>query len=151
MVIRWYSRVILSTERFFSQRGFRIRLLTWATLVISLTFTKFMNVSSVIVSQSGEDVRLPLQTEHSSFSLFTSLAAFGDWIKLFLLGGLFETFRRVLSGLLHQLTESFFVTAEFDEHDETYVWMTFWLSRQKTWSTHHTYRLSCLRYIVLLI
>ena len=110
-----------------------------------------MNVSSVTVSQSGKDVRIPPQTELSSFSLVTSLAAFRDWVKLFLLGGLFETFRRLLSVLLHDLTESLFVTAEFDEHDETYVWMTFWLSRQKAWSTYRTYRLSCLRYIVLLI
>ena len=133
------------------QRSFRIRVLTWTTLASSLTFTKSMNVSSVIVPQSGEDVRLPSQTELPSSPLFTSLTALHDWVKLFLLGGLFESLRRLLSVLLHQLTESFFVTAEFDEHDETYVWMTFWLSRQRAWSTYHTYRLSRLRYIVLLI
>ena len=91
--------------------------------------------SAAAVSGLGMGSGLPLPTDISSLWIFlTSFTALHDWFKLFLLGGLLETSRRLLSFIWSHFTEPFFLTAEFEEHDETYVWMMLWLSKQKAWS-----------------
>jgi chaperone BCS1 len=49
-----------------------------------------------------------------------SMAALGDWLKLFVIGGFLETCRRSLSAWYQKLTDAFFITANFQEGDSSY-------------------------------
>ncbi|EUC56107.1 P-loop nucleoside triphosphate hydrolase, putative [Rhizoctonia solani AG-3 Rhs1AP] len=69
-------------------------------------------------------------------SLFTILLSFSglrDWLKLIVLGGALETFRRVASSLWQWAMGSFFVTVHLDNDDVAYDWMMIWLSLQPAW------------------
>lgn len=65
-----------------------------------------------------------------------SMGGMRDWIKLFIIGGFVESFRR-LAGILYQkVVESFFLTASFEEGDDAYDWMMVWLSKRPAWCAY---------------
>ncbi|KAE9397179.1 P-loop containing nucleoside triphosphate hydrolase protein [Gymnopus androsaceus JB14] len=64
--------------------------------------------------------------------LFTS-SAIRDWVKLFVIGGFFETCRRFATSSYSEVLSSFRIDAAFDEEDPTYAWMMVWLSKQPSW------------------
>lgn len=68
----------------------------------------------------------------SLFAFLLSFSALHDWIKLFLIGGAIETFRRFVSSVYYSFIESFFLTIRFEDEDEAFSWMMVWLARQKT-------------------
>jgi mitochondrial chaperone BCS1 len=71
-------------------------------------------------------------------SLWASLATFSglgpDWLKLVVLGGIVETFRRLLSTAWAKIVSGFWLSAEIDQSDKAYQWMMAWLSKQPAWS-----------------
>lgn len=66
-------------------------------------------------------------------SFILSISALRDWAKLLIIGSFFETCRRLLSILWSSTIDSFFITASFEDHDDTYKWMMIWLSKQPSW------------------
>ena len=98
------------------------------------------------------------------WALVLSYPALRDGAKLFILGGAIEIARRALMYVWTSFLESFFITAEFAEGDETYskylsfwktsrwsdlcfpVWMMFWLSKQPKWNKARSVRVSTSRY-----
>ncbi len=88
---------------------------------------------------------LKMPTGFSSLLAFIySFAALQDYVKLIVLGGAFETLRRLFSASRKSLTDQFFVTATFESDDisfgdhsfplpvakltQSLEWMVFWLS-----------------------
>ncbi|KAF8159432.1 P-loop containing nucleoside triphosphate hydrolase protein [Crassisporium funariophilum] len=69
----------------------------------------------------------------SLFTFLVSFSALRDWLKLIVLGGVLETFRRLAFHLYYKLYNSFFITARFDEDDSSYDWMMVFLSDQPSW------------------
>lgn len=64
---------------------------------------------------------LPLGlTPTTIFSLLLSFSALRDWLKLIVIGGVFETARRLCLRLWSSFTEAFWITASFEEHDDSY-------------------------------
>ena len=53
-------------------------------------------------------------------SLLLSFSALRDWLKLIVIGGAIETCRRSCMRLWSSVIESFWITASFDEHDQSY-------------------------------
>lgn len=51
--------------------------------------------------------------------LFSS-TGFQDWVKLFLIGGIFETCRRTASRAWHNIVDSIWITVDFEEGDDSY-------------------------------
>lgn len=60
----------------------------------------------------------------SSFSslvtLLLSFNALGDWLKFLIVGGLLETCRRVLLFVWTYVTNSLWMTVEFEQEDATF-------------------------------
>lgn len=72
---------------------------------------------------------LTIPTDFSSLITFIySFSALGDYFKLIVLGGAFETLRRLYSASFTSLVDRFFITATFESEDLSYEWMMFWLS-----------------------
>lgn len=69
----------------------------------------------------------------SIIPLLFGVPALGDWLKLFLLGGLLESFRRFASTIWQYFIDSFWLTVHFEGNDSAYDWMMIWLSSQPTW------------------
>ncbi|KIK54778.1 hypothetical protein GYMLUDRAFT_48477 [Collybiopsis luxurians FD-317 M1] len=69
----------------------------------------------------------------SIITLLFSFSALRDWSKLILIGGSFETCRRLVFGLYYKILASFWVNAYFEETDACYRWMMVWLSNQPSW------------------
>ncbi|KAG5719086.1 hypothetical protein E4T56_gene2122, partial [Termitomyces sp. T112] len=70
-------------------------------------------------------------------SLLTLLFSFSpsrDWLKLVIIGGIFESFRSFLMIGYYKFVDSFFIRASFDCDDPSYHWILVWLSRQPSWS-----------------
>lgn len=59
-------------------------------------------------------------TVASLWTFLLSLSAIRDGAKLFVLGGALESTRRLLSLAWTSVAESFFITAEFEEKDDTF-------------------------------
>ncbi|GLB41025.1 putative AAA ATPase family protein [Lyophyllum shimeji] len=75
----------------------------------------------------------------SSFIAFAySFSALRDWLKLIVIGGLFEwlfeSCRRLVTRLYDKVVGLFFIRASFEETDASYLWILVWLSRQPSWS-----------------
>ncbi|KAJ3527758.1 hypothetical protein NM688_g8085 [Phlebia brevispora] len=66
-------------------------------------------------------------------SLLLSFSALRDWLKLIVIGGTIETCRRMCLRLWHLFIESFWISACFNDHDESYNWVMFWLSKHPKW------------------
>lgn len=49
-----------------------------------------------------------------------SFAGFQDWLKLFLIGGIFETCRRTVLYAWHNIVDSFWMAIDFEEGDDSY-------------------------------
>ncbi|KAF8460460.1 P-loop containing nucleoside triphosphate hydrolase protein [Russula ochroleuca] len=72
---------------------------------------------------------LKIPTDFSSlFTFIYSFSALRDYLKLIVLGGAFETLRRLYSASYRNLMDRFFITATFESEDSSYEWMMFWLS-----------------------
>lgn len=56
----------------------------------------------------------------SLLSFLLSFSALSNWLKLVALGSLLETFRRLGFYLYHKISDSFFVTAHFEDGDTCY-------------------------------
>lgn len=85
-----------------------------STLVVETPLPQNQNVSA-------ESLASALPADLSS--LFTLLFSFGgvsDWLKLFVIGGVLETCRRAVFGTWRSLINQFYITAEFDEDDDSY-------------------------------
>ncbi|TRM69873.1 P-loop containing nucleoside triphosphate hydrolase protein [Schizophyllum amplum] len=67
-------------------------------------------------------------------SLFFWFSALPDWIKLLVIGGVVETCRRMLFVLYRHAANAFVITATFNDNDDCFNWMMFWLSRQPSWT-----------------
>ena len=53
-------------------------------------------------------------------TLLLSFTEFQDWLKLLLIGGIFETCRRVVFQVWHAIVDSFWVSVDFEEYDDSY-------------------------------
>ncbi|KAF8505062.1 BCS1 N terminal-domain-containing protein [Gautieria morchelliformis] len=67
-------------------------------------------------------------------SLLISLAVRNqDVLKLVVIGGLIETFRRFADRTWNWFLNTWFITAYFDNTDDTFEWMMVWLAKQSIW------------------
>ncbi|KAI0686404.1 P-loop containing nucleoside triphosphate hydrolase protein [Cytidiella melzeri] len=69
----------------------------------------------------------------SIFSLLLSFAALREWLKLLVIGGAIETTRRCCLRLWTAVVESFWLTACFEQNDNSYSWALYWLSKHPSW------------------
>ena len=53
-------------------------------------------------------------------TILLSFTGFQDWLKLFLIGGVFETCRRVAFQAWHSLVDSIWITIDFEDGDDSY-------------------------------
>ena len=87
-------------------------------------------------------------------SLFSSSGPAGDWLKLFVLGGILEVLRRALMFAWKKLVNQFWITLVLEEYNDSYcksrlssrhrttglktrndiAWMMLWLSKHPAWS-----------------
>ena len=75
------------------------------------------------------------QSQTSSLiSLLLTFPALRDWLKLIVIGGVLEGCRRSFFSTWNCIMASFFITAQFQEDDDSYDWMMVWLSKQPAWS-----------------
>ncbi|KAF8645067.1 hypothetical protein AX16_008125 [Volvariella volvacea WC 439] len=65
--------------------------------------------------------------------LLFSFSALRDWLKLIVIGGFFESCRRLASYLYRKIVDSFFLTVTFTEDDDSFDWMMVWLSKRPAW------------------
>ncbi|KAG6911034.1 hypothetical protein DXG01_005450 [Tephrocybe rancida] len=70
----------------------------------------------------------------SIFAFILSYSALRDWLKLIVIGGIFESFRRLIMTCYYKFIDSFFIRASFDNNDPSYEWILVWLSKQPSWS-----------------
>ncbi|KAG6837401.1 hypothetical protein H0H93_010019 [Arthromyces matolae] len=62
-----------------------------------------------------------LPNDVSSFiALLYSYSALRDWLKLIVIGGIFESFRRLMMTCYRKFLDSFFIRATFDSNDASY-------------------------------
>ncbi|KAH9995436.1 P-loop containing nucleoside triphosphate hydrolase protein [Russula compacta] len=84
---------------------------------------------NVTLNTTASATPLTMPTTFSSLLAFLySFSALRDYFKLIVLGGAFETLRRLYSSSYTNLVNRFFITATFDSHDISFQWMMFWLS-----------------------
>ncbi|KZT07303.1 P-loop containing nucleoside triphosphate hydrolase protein [Laetiporus sulphureus 93-53] len=70
----------------------------------------------------------------SLISSLLSISALREWLKLGIMGGVFEICRRFYSSFIQTLRDFFWLSVTFDEDDDCYEWIMFWLSRHPSWS-----------------
>lgn len=68
--------------------------------------------------------------------MFLSSSALRDWLKLIVIGGVFEYCRRLAFYCYGKLYSRFFITAYFEQGDTTYG--TFSMQDQDEYFTYHT-------------
>lgn len=56
----------------------------------------------------------------SLITVLYSFTALGDWLKLIIIGGLFESCRRLVLSLYYKFINSFFIRASFNQSDASY-------------------------------
>lgn len=56
----------------------------------------------------------------SLLMLLFSFSALRDWLKLIIIGGFFETARRLAFSAYYKVINSFFITVYFEEEDSSY-------------------------------
>lgn len=92
-------------------------------------------------------------------TVLLTFTGFQDWLKLFLIGGVFETCRRVFFQVWYSVVDSLWITVDFEEGDDSYGedltllagrliiavmsmltmycsptdWMMVWLSQHPAW------------------
>lgn len=67
-------------------------------------------------------------------TVLLSFTGFQDWLKLFLLGGVFETCRRTAFQAWDYVVDSLWITVDLEEGDDSYDWMMVWLSQHPAWT-----------------
>ena len=75
------------------------------------------------LSANLTNITTTLAEKPSLTTLATVLLSFTglqDWLKLFLIGGIFETCRRVVSQAWNNIVDLFWVTVDFEEGDDSY-------------------------------
>ncbi|KAI5120825.1 hypothetical protein M0805_003221 [Coniferiporia weirii] len=87
-----------------------------------------------------------LATVSSLWTFLLSFSTVRDGAKLFIVGGALESVRRLLVMAWASFVESFFITAEFEDRDDTFTWIMFWLSKQPKWSRSRSVRISTSKY-----
>ncbi|KAF8066756.1 hypothetical protein FPV67DRAFT_1768131 [Lyophyllum atratum] len=70
----------------------------------------------------------------SLIALLSSYSALRDWLKLIAIGGLIQSCRRLITSLYYKFINLFFISASFDQSDESYMWILIWLSKQPSWN-----------------
>ncbi|KAJ7625467.1 BCS1 N terminal-domain-containing protein [Roridomyces roridus] len=86
-------------------------------------------------SNSTAPTSLASVTDFSSLiAFFFTFGALRDWIKIFLFGGALESLRRLGLYLYRTFIDAFWITAHFDEDDDSYNWIMLFLSKQPAWS-----------------
>ncbi|KZP19387.1 P-loop containing nucleoside triphosphate hydrolase protein [Athelia psychrophila] len=88
--------------------------------------------ATFVAASTTQNLELPMSLP-GLFSLILSLPGLRDWLKLLLLGSIFETFRRFSSIIWSSIVNSFFITAQFKDEDCSYDWMMVWLAKQPGW------------------
>ena len=53
-------------------------------------------------------------------TVLLSFTGFQDWLKLLLIGGIFETCRRVFFQAWNSVVDSFWITVDFEQGDDSY-------------------------------
>ncbi|KAK0444217.1 uncharacterized protein EV420DRAFT_1574822 [Desarmillaria tabescens] len=102
--------------------------------LLNSTVVEVANATSA-VPQATIESPLTIPTDLSSLiSLLFSFSALRDWLKLIVLGGFFETCRRVIFTQYAKLVNAFYINATFEEDDPSYEWMIVWLSKQPSWA-----------------
>ncbi|KAF7985177.1 hypothetical protein HWV62_7770 [Athelia sp. TMB] len=107
----------------------------WATPANITTSTPSSSVPPAATSVAATATQIPELPASlpALFSLLLSLPGLRDWLKLLLLGSVFEAFRRFSSIIWSTIIDSFFITAQFKEEDCSYDWMMVWLAKQPGW------------------
>ena len=78
-------------------------------------------LSNATQNATGDATPLTIPTDFSSLITFIySFSALGDYFKLIVLGGAFETLRRLYSASYTSLVDRFFITATFESEDLSY-------------------------------
>lgn len=85
-----------------------------------------MTASNATASISTDSL---FATAFSLWNVVLASPAFRDGVKLFILGGSIESARRLLSLGWNNFVESFFLTAEFEDRDDTYSEFCLFLAR----------------------
>ncbi|KLO10871.1 P-loop containing nucleoside triphosphate hydrolase protein [Schizopora paradoxa] len=111
----------------------------------ALHFQSF-NMSGVMANGTTVESDSLFAAMYNFYSFLLTSPAFRDGARLFLLGGSIESARRLLNFAWAHFIESFFLTAEFEERDESFTWIMFWLSKQPSWNSSRNIRVSTLRY-----
>ncbi|KAK7686175.1 hypothetical protein QCA50_010395 [Cerrena zonata] len=117
------------------------------TLLATLSQDGNLNMTTATNSTTSADA--PATTINAAAtgisSLLTMLLSFSalrDWLKLFVIGGLIETCRRLLFSAWAVVVESFWITATFDYDDDSYNWIMYWLSKHPKWGRARTVEVS---------
>ncbi|KAL5492998.1 hypothetical protein ACEPAI_4446 [Sanghuangporus weigelae] len=110
----------------------------------SNSFTAPLQAHPIISPQTLS--RTVLAAVHALWNFLVSSIALREGAKLLFIGSTLEIARRIVAVLWTGLFDSFFVTAEFEDRDETYTWMMFWLSRQPRWNRLRSVRVTTFRY-----
>ncbi|KAF9649610.1 P-loop containing nucleoside triphosphate hydrolase protein [Thelephora ganbajun] len=66
-------------------------------------------------------------------TVLLSFTGFQNWVKLFLIGGVFETCRRVVFRAWDTIVDSVWITVDLEDGDDSYDWMMVWLSQHPSW------------------
>lgn len=101
--------------------------------LLNSTVVEVTNTTSVLPQATVAPLAIPSDLP-SLISLLFSFSALRDWLKLIVLGGFFETCRRVIFTQYAKFVDAFHITATFDEDDPSYEWMMVWLSKQPSWA-----------------
>jgi hypothetical protein len=87
-------------------------------LSVDVSVMDFKNLSANLTNITNTLAEKPSITTLATILLsFTGLQ---DWLKLFLIGGVFETCRRVIFQAWHNTVDSLWITVDFEEGDESY-------------------------------
>ncbi|KAF5373306.1 hypothetical protein D9615_007405 [Tricholomella constricta] len=70
----------------------------------------------------------------SVWTFLLSFSALHDWLKLIVIGGILETCRRAFYWGYNIFINSFFISATFQDGDDSYDWIMVWLTKQPSWS-----------------
>ncbi|KAG2125305.1 hypothetical protein DEU56DRAFT_974111 [Suillus clintonianus] len=105
--------------------------------LLQLAASNTSSPNSTVTSTNGTSPHMMAPAALNGFgsliSLVLSISALRDWAKLLIIGSFFETCRRLLATVWSSTIDSFFLTASFEDYDESYKWMMVWLSKQPAW------------------
>ncbi|KAK0199841.1 hypothetical protein DFS33DRAFT_1365358 [Desarmillaria ectypa] len=101
--------------------------------LLNSTVVQVTNTTSALPQATVSPLVIPTDLS-SLISLLFSFSALRDWLKLIVLGGFFETCRRVIFTQYAKFVDTFYLNATFEEDDPSYGWMMVWLSKQPSWA-----------------